>query len=482
MSGKDMLEQYEVTVGIECHVQLATTTKLFSSSDNDAREKAPNSVVNEIDYGLPGMLPVLNRHAVMLTIKAGLALNGNIAKHSSFDRKHYFYPDLPNGYQITQMYQPLIGKGVVNVPLDNGEIFPVRIHHAHLEADAGKLTHNNDSSLVDLNRAGTPLIEIVSEPDIHSPAIAKAYAFELYLLMVYSHVTLGDLYHGNMRFDVNVSVAKKDAKKLGTRTETKNLNSFKSVEKVVEYEYARQVALLEKGETISQETRGWDEAKQKTFSQRSKEEAHDYRYMPEPDIPPIILDTRTIEDILAQMPFLPHHYRQSWQSIGLDASVITKLLSDPAVARTVLMVQEEAGDVHTRRVANWYASTTSNENGIKENRAVVDTDRLVELSKMVEADELNSTASKEIFIELLQGSDDTPRHIAQKRNLLQLRDQDEIIAIVESVLADPGAQQALKDLRSGNDKAIGYLIGQVMKLSQGKANPETAQKLIRDRL
>lgn len=482
MMRNDPYQKYEPTVGIECHVQLATATKLFSASDNDARDKSPNSVVNEIDYGLPGMLPVLNRHAVTLTIKAGLALNSEIATVSSFDRKHYFYPDLPNGYQITQLYHPLIGKGLVTVPLENGETFPVRIHHAHLEADAGKLTHYNDYSLVDLNRAGTPLIEIVSEADIHSAVIAKAYAYELYLLMTYSGVTHGDLYHGNMRFDVNVSVAKKGSKTLGTRTETKNLNSFRSVEKVVEHEFKRQVELIEKGETIVQETRGWDEAKQKTTSQRSKEDAHDYRYMPEPDIPPIVLSKEVIEAVRATMPTLPAHYRSVWQPIGLDESVVAKLLADPLIARIVSQVQETTDDSHARRVANWYASSANEEFEVRENRAEIDSERLIELSKMVAEDQLSSTAAKEIFTELLSGSDDTPRHIATARNLLQMSDNDEIRAIVKDVLNNPSAQQAVADIMSGNEKAIGFLVGLVMKQSKGKANPALAQKLIREHL
>lgn len=482
MIAKEVLDLYQPTVGIECHVQLATLTKLFSGSNNDARDREPNSVVNEIDYGLPGMLPVLNHHAVALAIKAGLALNSEINHRSSFDRKHYFYPDLPNGYQITQLYQPLIGKGVVNVPQTGGETFPVRIHHAHLEADAGKLTHYADYSLVDLNRAGTPMIEIVSEPDIHSAGLARAYAYELYLLMTYSGVTLGDLYHGNMRFDVNVSVAKKGSEALGTRTETKNLNSFRSVEKAVEYEFARQVERVEKGEAIVQETRGWDEAKQKTTSQRSKEDAHDYRYMPEPDIPPIVLEEQAVEAVRATMPVLPAHYRGAWRSMQLDPSVSDKLLASPQTAEIIFEVQKIAGDIHARRVSNWYASAVSGEPGERENKAAVDADRLVELSEMVEADELSSTAAKEVFVELLGGSDAAPRQIAEKRNLLQISDNGEIVAIVEKVLADPSAQQAIADIKAGSDKAIGFLVGQVMKLSQGKANPGLAQKLIRERL
>ncbi len=482
MTSKEVLDQYEPTIGIECHVQLATITKLFSGSNNDARDRPPNSVVNEIDYGLPGMLPVLNRQAVMLTIKAALALGAEIAEVSSFDRKHYFYPDLPSGYQITQLYQPLIGKGVVHVPLEKGKTTPVRIHHAHLEADAGKLTHFGDHSLVDLNRAGTPLIEIVSEPDIHSAALAKAYAYELYLLMTYSGVCLGDLYHGNMRFDVNVSVSKKESKSLGIRTETKNLNSFRSVEKVVEHEFLRQVELLEKGEVIIQETRGWDEAKQKTTSQRSKEDAHDYRYMPEPDIPPIVLDSKIIESVRSTMPLLPAHYRDKWAGLRLDSSVLDTLLANPHTAETILEVQRTAGDNHARRVGNWYASAVSGEPGKDENKADIDASRLSELSTMVEADELSSTAAKEIFVQLLGGSDESPRGIAEIRNLLQVSDNNEITAIVEKVLADPSAQQAVADIKAGNDKAIGFLVGQVMKLSQGKANPGLAQKLIRDKL
>lgn len=482
MNKDEIYDKYDLTVGIECHVQLATTTKLFSSSDNDSRDREPNSVVNEIDYGLPGMLPTLNKQAVMLTIKAGLALNSELASVSSFDRKHYFYPDLPNGYQITQMYQPMIGAGVVHVPLSNGKTTPVRIHHAHLEADAGKLTHYDDYSLVDLNRAGTPLIEIVSEPDIHSAVLAKAYAYELYLLMTYSGVTYGDLYHGNMRFDVNVSAAKKGSHKLGTRSETKNLNSFRSVEKVVEYEFKRHVELIEKGEEIIQETRGWDEAKQKTVSQRSKEDAHDYRYMPEPDVPPIVLDAQTIEDVRATMPILPAYYREKWAPINMDESVIAKLLSDRNTAQTILAVQEAGGDATARRVANWYASLASNEYGIAENKAPVDTERLVELAGMVEKNELSSTASKEVFLKLISGSDDSPRHIAERLNVMQLSNNDDLIIIVEKVLSDPSAHQAVQDVKNGNDKAIGFLVGQVMKLSNGKANPGVAQKLIRERL
>lgn len=477
----EMLEKYDMTIGIECHVQLATATKLFSGADNDAREREPNSVVSPIDYGLPGMLPVLNREAVTLAIKAGKALNAEIAHVSRFDRKHYFYPDLPKGYQTTQMYNPIILEGYIDIPLSDSST-RVRIHHAHMEEDAGKLTHYGDYSLVDLNRAGTPLIEIVSEPDMHSAQEAKAYATELYRLMTYAGVTRGDLYHGNMRFDVNISIALKGATELGKRAEVKNLNSFRSVEKAAEYEFRRQVELVEKGERVVQETRGWDDAKQKTTSQRSKEDAQDYRYMPDADIPPIVLDAQEIADIQATLPILPPVYRDKWASLGLDRSVIDSLLSNQAYAMMVSAVQDEAGDETATRVAHWFASALgATDDGSSTDISLLSRTSLVELSKMVEANELSSTAAKDVFIELLTSSD-SPRAIAERKNLLQVSDESAIAAIVDEVLADPASQQSLQDIRDGKDKAIGYLVGQIMKKSQGKANPALAQKLIRERL
>lgn len=476
---------WEMTIGIECHVQLATDTKLFSPADNDARDAIPNSKVHHIDYGLPGMLPRLNRRAIDFAIKAAKAMNAKVAKISRFDRKHYFYPDLPNGYQITQMYNPTILSGWVDTPMEDVDDVRVRIHHAHLEMDAGKLTHYGDYSLVDLNRAGTPLIEIVSEPDMHSPAEARAFATELYRLMTYAGVTRGDLYHGNMRFDVNLSVAKKGSEALGNRAEVKNLNSFRSVEKAAEYEFSRQVALLEKGEKIVQETRGWDEAKGKTISQRSKEDAQDYRYMPDPDIPPVVLEDDEIEAIQRTVPMLPPEYRSTWKTLGLDGSVVNSLLSDQPKAEVIHKLQKEFGDAVAKRVAHWFSSVMSgspdddsSERHVEVKAQVKD---LVELAGMVESSELSSTNAKEIFIELMHGKTQ-PRVIAESKNLLQVSDEDEIAKIVDEVLADPASQKAVVDIKSGNDKAIGFLVGQIMKRSQGKANPGMAQKMIRERL
>lgn len=478
----EILNKYDMTIGIECHVQLATATKLFSGADNDAREKSPNSVVSPIDFGLPGMLPVLNREAVNLAIKAGKALNAPIAPISRFDRKHYFYPDLPKGYQTTQMYSPIILAGYIDTPLEDGSSVRVRIHHAHMEEDAGKLTHYGDYSLVDLNRAGTPLIEIVSEPDIHSAAEAKAYASELHHLMTYAGVTRGDLYHGNMRFDVNVSVALKGASELGTRAEVKNLNSFRSVEKAAEYEFRRQVAVLEKGDKVVQETRGWDDAKQTTSSQRSKEDAQDYRYMPDADIPPIILSENEIIEIQATVPMLPPAYREKWATLGLDRSVIDSLIANQSYAVLITEIQDHAGDTIAKRVAHWFASALG---GQDEETAIIASnfvpEGFVELAQMVEKNELSSTAAKEVFVELLS-SEKTPREIAEAKNLIQVSDEGAIAAIVDEVLADPTSAKAVEDIKNGNDKVIGFLVGQVMKKSQGKANPALAQKLIRERL
>ena len=472
-------DKYEMTIGIECHVQLATSTKLFSSADNDSRFAEPNSNVNAIDYGLPGMLPVLNRHAVDLAIKAGKALGSKIALVSNFDRKHYFYPDLPKGYQTTQMYNPIIGAGEIEAPLEDGGTVKVRIHHAHMEEDAGKLTHYGDYSLVDLNRAGTPLIEIVSEPDIHSAAEARAYAVELYRRMTYAGVTHGDLYHGNMRFDVNISVALKDSNKLGKRTEIKNLNSFRSVERAAAYEFKRQVDIIEDGGAVKQETRGWNDDKQITISQRSKEDEQDYRYMPDPDIPPIVLTQEEIDKIQSTVPHLPDFYRKKWQVLNLDKSVINSLLDNQKYAIEISEIQDNAGDSIAKRVAHWFASAVSGNE--EDNIDLPEKQDLIDLAQMSEKNEISSTSAKELFHDLLKG-ETNPRKLAEERNLLQVSDEAAIAEIVDEVINDPSSASSIADIKAGKEKAIGYLVGQVMKRSRGKANPALAQKLIRNRL
>ena len=402
------MEEYKMTIGIECHVQLNTKTKLFSGVDNDATDKEPNSCVSPIDYALPGMLPVLNKAAVEKAVRAGLAMNCKINLTSRFDRKHYYYPDLPKGYQITQMYQPIIGAGAVHLP--DGST--VKIEHAHLEEDAGKLTHFGSYSLVDLNRAGTPLIEIVSMPDIHSAAQARMYCEELHHLMIYAGVSNGDLYQGNMRFDVNISVSKTD--ELGTRAEIKNLNSFRSVEKAVEYEFARQTALLEKGEKVKQETRGWNDASGKTTPQRSKEEAQDYRYMPEPDVPPVVLTQEFVDKIEHEMPMMPDEYRTRFDSLNLDASEREAILNYPILAKRLTEVCEKNVAL-APRVAHWFSGILMAEENVDKDYSLATATELLELSEMVEKKELSSTAGKEIFLEMYdrKNTSKTPHQLAK---------------------------------------------------------------------
>jgi len=490
MIAEEILDKYEITIGIECHVQLATNTKLFSGADNDERDKSPNSVISPIDYGLPGMLPVLNRGAVDLAIKAGKALGSKIANVSRFDRKHYFYPDLPKGYQTTQMYQPIIGSGSINVPLEDGGSINVRINHAHMEEDAGKLTHHGNYSLVDLNRAGTPLIEIVSEPDIHSASQAKAYATELYHLMTFAGVTRGDLYNGNMRFDVNVSAALKGSNVLGTRAEVKNLNSFRSVERAADYEFKRQVELLEKGEKVVQETRGWDDNKQRTSSQRSKENAQDYRYMPDADIPPIVLSDEEIASIQATMPRLSSEWREILQKLGLNYLQIETLLDAEFEYKgkiAILDSVEKAIDDEKRAkfIANWNVNVLIT--ALREKTFIVSGVDYFMIESfiydLIEQNKLSSTNAKILFNELID-IEITPdiEKYATDKGYIQESNEDAIIAIVDEVLSDPSAAKAVEDLKNGNEKVIGFLVGQVMKKSAGKANPGMVQKIIRERV
>lgn len=472
---------YLPTIGIECHVQLKTKTKLFAAVGNDARGAAPNTLISHICLGMPGALPVLNEKAVELAMKAAFALGTSPQEYSKFDRKHYFYPDLPKGYQITQFDEPVIIGGKVTIEV-NGEERTIAVTRAHMEEDAGKNTHpaGADYSLVDLNRAGTPLLEIVSEPDIHSAAEAKAYAHELYLLMRYSGVSDADLYHGNMRFDVNVSVSNDDG--LGTRTETKNLNSFKSVEKAVEYEIDRQIELLEKGQEIVQETRGWDDAKQKTFSQRSKEEAHDYRYFPEPDLPPIVLDKNRIDEIKESMPVLPAQVRARLRKLDLVDSTIDMLVDQMPAGKFMYDLAKTASPLEAKRIANWLASEVQAmviSDQLTWDSVILDQDSMKKLSALVEDNQISSTGAKTVLQVLIkQGGE--PLTIAKEKDLLQVSDEGELSAIVKSVVNNN--PKAVEDIKAGQEKVLGFLVGQVMKESKGKANPALAQQLIKKEL
>lgn len=471
--------KYIPTIGIECHVQLATKTKLFSEVDNDARNKEPNACVSPVDYALPGMLPRLNGEAVRLAILAGKAMNCEINPSSRFDRKHYFYPDSPKGYQITQFYHPIIGAGYVELASGTR----VRIEHAHLEGDAGKLTHFADYSLVDLNRVDTPLIEIVSMPDIHSAKDAHDYCHELWRLMTYAGVSYGDLYNGNMRFDINVSLAPEGSSRLGTRAEVKNLNSFRSVERAVLYEIERQSKILDAGEKVVQETRGWNDATGKTTGQRSKEEAKDYRYMPEPDIPPLRLSSEFIEAEAAKLPLMPRDYREKFRG-SIKEDILEVLLDYAPLMRKLAEVAElEAGAVVL--VANLFTSVLlAEEKSAEYLNDLPATEQLVELYKMNEARELSSTATKEVFLRLFdpQMRGRGTRAIAKELGLIQENDLGALETMVDAVLAKPETAKAQEDFRNGEEKVIGFLVGQVMKESKGKANPAAVQEILRRKL
>lgn len=470
--------KYIPTIGIECHVQLKTKTKLFSEVDNDARGKEPNACVSPVDYALPGMLPRLNGEAVRLAILAGRAMNCEINAYSRFDRKHYFYPDSPKGYQITQFYNPIIGAGWVE--LASGT--KVRIEHAHLEGDAGKLTHFDTYSLVDLNRVDTPLIEIVSQPDIHSAKDAHDYCKELWRLMCYAGVTYGDLYNGNMRFDVNTSLAPEGSDQLGTRTEVKNLNSFRSVERAVEYEITRQTKLLEAGEKVVQQTLGWSDATGKTTAQRSKEVAADYRYMPEPDLPPLNLSAEFIEAESAKLPLLPADYRAKFGEI-ISRDTLEILLDYPELMKK--LAELGAGSAEIKLVANLFTSVLLAEEKSAEYLNDLPTAKdLAELAEMNQKKELSSTATKEVFLRLFdpQMKGRGTRQIAKELGLIQENDLGALEAIVDAVLAKPETAKAQADFKAGEEKVLGFLVGQVMKESHGKANPSAVQEILRSKL
>ncbi len=485
-------QKYTPTIGIECHVQLKTATKLFAAVGNDAREAEPNTLVSHICFGLPGALPVLNKEAVHLGMRAAYALGTVPQKYNAFDRKHYFYPDLPFGYQITQYAQPIVLGGSVAIVVD-GQTKLIRITRAHLEADAGKSTHpttSKDYSLVDLNRAGTPLLEIVSEPDMHTSAEAKAYAQELYLSMRFAGVSDCNLYYGNMRFDVNVSVSTTD--QLGTRTETKNLNSFRSVEKAIDYEIERQIELLEKGQEIVQETRGWNDAKQRTFSQRTKEDAHDYRYFPDPDIPPVVLDDDFIAVVRDEMPILPNEWRQRLQSLGLDRPAMEALLDaeldDPEVSYLGLIEEVLSDKDFAKTLANWFVNLEvplRRDVSTHLNQALTNQGRLAlyrAVAALIASGKLNSTNAKILITKVLTGEEQIAdiEAFARQHNLIQESDEGAIAAVVAKVIEEN--PKATTDIKNGEMKVIGFLVGQIMKASQGRANPGLAQELIKKQL
>ncbi len=468
--------KYTPTIGIEIHTQLATATKMFCSCASDDRGAKPNTNVCPVCLALPGALPVPNRRAVELAIKLGLGLNATVNEVSKFDRKNYFYPDSPKGYQITQMDLPIVTNGSVEVLID-GEFRKIRVNRAHLEEDAGKSIHpaGKKHSLVDLNRAGTPLLEIVSEPDMHTPLEAKRYLQEIYNVATSLGVTRGDLQHGNFKFDLNVSVST-DPKKLGTRTELKNLNSFRHAEKALAYEIDRQIELLEKGEEIVQETRGYNDAKGVTVSQRGKEEAHDYRYFPEPDIPPVVVTKSMIEAAKSEITVLPIEVRRELIELGLNVDEQDVLIGQVQTMEIFQSARDKLNNPKlNKKLVNWLVGDYQawlTEHSIEQSKLTGS--NLAELVKLIDAGTISNAIAKDIFSEVVLGG--TPQGLVDQKGLAQVSDDSEIEKIIrEVVVANP---QAKADFAAGKPQAVGFLMGQVMKASRGQANPSKAQALL----
>jgi aspartyl-tRNA(Asn)/glutamyl-tRNA(Gln) amidotransferase subunit B len=472
-----MSKTYTPTIGIEIHVQLATKTKMFCSCDNDSRTAGPNTNVCPVCLAYPGSLPVVNRRAVELAIKLGKGLNAKIAKHTSFDRKNYFYPDSPKGYQITQMDEPIIQAGHVEV-LVGGEFKRIGVHHAHLEEDAGKSTHpeGTNYSLVDFNRAGTPLIEIVSDPDMHTPEEARRYLQEVYNIATALGVTHGDLEHGNFKFDLNVSVSPND--QLGTRTELKNLNSFRNAERALNYEIARQIDILADGGVIEQETRGYNDAKNTTFSQRGKEMAHDYRYFPEPDLPPLVITGDMVAAAQKEIVTLPIVVRRELVGAGVGVDEQDILIGQP---QTLLIFQQARQKLTDKllspKLVNWLvgdyqALITSGA------ESKLEPTHLAELVEMVAQNKISSKIAKDIFPDVVAGQ--SPRQVVESKGISQISDSSELEEVVKNVIAQN--QSAVLEYKSGQEKILGFLVGQVMKATQGQANPGMVNQILRDQL
>lgn len=469
---------YEPIIGLEIHAQMNTKTKMFCSCNNDSFLKPPNINICPICTGFPGVLPVVNKEAYLKGIKSALALNCKIPNSAKFDRKNYFYPDLPKGYQISQYDKPISENGHIEFETD-GEIKKVRITRLHLEDDAGKLEHSRNSTLCDYNRAGTPLMEIVSEPELYSTSEASAYAREIRKILRYIGSSDCDMEKGMMRFDINISVRKKGEKKFGTKVEVKNLNSFKFLEKALDYEFERQTAALKKGEKIVQETRGWDTEQEITISQRSKEEAHDYRYFPEPDLPPMIITKKEIEKISKNIPELPLKRKYRFiKEFNLKPNDAETLIETPELSAFFEKTAKLSGDP---RSSNAFITTILLKHLNEDQKNLIECkitpESLAELIKLVNKGDIsNNTAKTEIFKDMYK-TGNSPTKIVEKKGLKQVSDTETIEEMCKKVITEN--PNVITDIKNGKDKASGFLIGKVMQLSKGKANPELVSQTIR---
>jgi len=483
--------EWETVIGLEIHAQLATTTKIFSGAST-AFGAEPNTQACAVDLALPGTLPVLNENALRMAVMFGLAVNAEIGKRSVFDRKNYFYPDLPKGYQTTQLAEPIVGPGYIDIELDDGTTRRVRIHHAHLEEDAGKSLHEayfdemgHGMSGIDLNRAGTPLVEIVSEPDMRTAKEASAYARKIHAIITTLGICDGNMAEGSMRCDCNVSIRPKGQEALGTRTELKNINSFRFIERAIETEVARQIDLIEDGGRVIQETRLYDPERNETRSMRSKEEANDYRYFPCPDLLPVIIDEAYIEQIRSELPELPDARKARFVSdFGLSEYDAAVLSAYHAQADYFEQVTRVAGDA--KLAANWVMGELAknlNQSDMDIQASPVSADQLGGLIARIKDDTITGKIAKQVF-EIMWTEGGSADEIIEAKGLKQVTDTGAIEAIVDQVIAECTTQveqyKAAEPDKRG--KMLGFFMGQIMKASQGKANPGQVQGLLKQKL
>jgi aspartyl-tRNA(Asn)/glutamyl-tRNA(Gln) amidotransferase subunit B len=479
-----MMSDWEVVIGLEIHAQLATKSKIFSGSAT-AYGAPPNTQANLVDLAYPGVLPVLNAHAVQMAVKFGLATGATVAHRSVFARKNYFYPDLPKGYQISQYELPVVARGSLKVMLDDGKVLTIGITRAHLEEDAGKSLHEGlaNATGIDLNRAGTPLLEIVSEPDMRSAKEAVAYMKKIHTLVRYLEICDGNMQEGSFRCDANVSVRPKGQEKLGTRAEIKNLNSFRFVEKAIQYEVARQIELIESGGTVVQETRLYDSDKDETRSMRSKEEANDYRYFPDPDLLPVEIDQPFIEAVRATLPELPDEKAARFaQQFGLSAYDAGVLSASRELGAYFESVVGSLGATHAKLAANWVMgelSSALNRDNSDIERSRVNPQQLTGLLNRIVDQTISGKIAKEVF-EAMWSEGKSADAIIEAKGLRQITDSAAIEGVIDAVIAANPKQ--LADYRSGKDKLFGFFVGQVMKATGGKANPAQLNELLKIKL
>lgn len=474
--------QYEAVIGLEIHAELLTKSKMFCGCRVvDSVEATPNSAVCPVCLGMPGMLPVINRRAVDFALRVALALGCEIQPYNTFARKNYFYPDLPKGYQISQYELPIGRHGRLDISLPSGEIKRIGIRRVHMEEDTGKLTHlDSGGSLVDYNRSGVPLLEIVSEPDIRSGEEARAYAMRIRQILRYLGVNSGDMEKGVLRVEPNISVRPLGSRTYGTRIELKNLNSFRALADGTDFELARQADLLNAGGQVVQETRGWHDTRRETFSQRLKEEAEDYRYFAEPDLPPVVLSEEWISAARNNLPELPQDKEDRYHSLGLSGYEAEALAEDRDVAEWFDEAVNAGGA--PKALANWVLNDLfrlMNERGQRIEHLPLPPAALVELLKLVERGDINQTSAREVLAEMID-SGQTPAAIIAARGLTQISDEGALGAIIDQVLA--GNPEPLATYLGGKESLLGWFVGQVMRATRGQANPALVNRLVQERL